>query len=211
LCRVNQEATELDHEGIVEAELVAELLALHRRGVLAHHAREGIADVIEEAERDEPDRQHDGKALADAADDEGDHARALLEVTRAPFARRRREHRKIGAVRRLSIFAGGRERLSPGRGALGAARGGFRPEAQHHLLAVIRVDDQALEVDGFLWRLVGRARHRRPSFTVIGAVTMGTSKSSVTCNPERGPLPRDKPVDIRGMAEFWSFATDWDP
>src|SRR4029077_14306844 len=66
-----------------------------------------------------------------------------------------------------SIFAGGRVLAGSGGDAFGAARKRIRLEAQHHLLAVIGVDDQTLEVERFLLRLFGRARHRRPSFTVI--------------------------------------------
>jgi hypothetical protein len=110
--------------------------------------------------------------------------KALPEMNRAPFARRRREHRKIGAVGRLSIFAGAWCAACPGRDALGAARDRFRLEAQHHLLAVIRVDHHALEVDGFLWRLFGRARHLWPSFTVIvHAKQCDRPRYRVTRNP----------------------------
>src|SRR5690348_4738943 len=93
--------------------------------------------------------------------------KALPEMTRAPVARRRRESGTIGAVGRLSIFAGGRERRGVPTETLGAARIRFHLEAQHHLLAVVAVDNQTLEVERFFLRLFGRARHQRPSFTVI--------------------------------------------
>ena len=87
---------------------------------------------------------------------------ALPELTRAPIARRRRDGGKIGAVGRLSIFAGSRRLAGPRGEVPGTARERFRLEAQHHLLSLIAVDDQALEVEWFLGRLIGRARHRRP-------------------------------------------------
>src|SRR5579885_179528 len=77
------EARELQDEGVVEAELVAKLLALPQTGILADDVVDGIADIGEEREGDEGHRQHHGHGLAKAANDEGDHGAA-------PCARRRR-------------------------------------------------------------------------------------------------------------------------
>src|SRR5207249_10101769 len=70
---VADKASELHGKGLVEPQVGAQLGALLGRGVLAEQIRHGIADILEQHERDERDREHHDHGLDEAAKDEGEH------------------------------------------------------------------------------------------------------------------------------------------
>jgi hypothetical protein len=64
---------ELNHHGVVETELPAQLPLLFRARVLRDHPRRGVTDEVEHAERKERDNEHNQHRLEQAADDKRDH------------------------------------------------------------------------------------------------------------------------------------------
>ncbi|KAG1244379.1 hypothetical protein G6F65_021838 [Rhizopus arrhizus] len=75
LHRITDEAGELHHEGIVQAELDTQLRALFRRGVLADHAGDRVAHIAEHGERDQRHRQHHQHRLDKPLRNKGKHYR----------------------------------------------------------------------------------------------------------------------------------------
>ena len=72
--RRGDEGGELHREGLVEAEVGAQLRALLGRGVLPQQVGHRVADILEQHEGDEGHREHDHDGLEQAAQDEGQHA-----------------------------------------------------------------------------------------------------------------------------------------
>ena len=68
-----QETTPLDQEGVVEAQLAANIIPLLGRDAHAGQLPHGIAERVLDGEPDAADDQHDHEGLDDAADDEGEH------------------------------------------------------------------------------------------------------------------------------------------
>ena len=71
---VAEEVPELHEERLVEAELGAQLAHLLGRRVLAEQEHDRIADVLEQQEGDEGDRDHHDHGLDQAAQDKGEHS-----------------------------------------------------------------------------------------------------------------------------------------
>ena len=70
---IDEEMDELDRRRIVEAELLAQRVALLLGGVLPDHGVDRIADIAEQEEGDDPDRQQHGNGLQEASEDEREH------------------------------------------------------------------------------------------------------------------------------------------
>ncbi len=77
---VADEMQELDRCRIVQAELLAQRLALDGRRVLADHAVDRIADVAEQEEGHEAHRQQHGDGLDQSAQDESEHFPRILNA-----------------------------------------------------------------------------------------------------------------------------------
>ena len=73
LRRIDQEMPELHEEGLVQPQVGAQLADLLRRGVLPQQEDHGVADILEQQERDERDCDHDNHGLDQAAQDKGEH------------------------------------------------------------------------------------------------------------------------------------------
>ncbi len=67
------EAAELDGDGIVEAEILAQALAILESGVLTDHLIDGIADKAEQQECEHRDGDHHEQRFKQAANGEGEH------------------------------------------------------------------------------------------------------------------------------------------
>ena len=70
---IAEEARELHHHGVFEAELATDLLALRRPRFLADHVVHGVAHEVEERKAHERDRQHDRQRLQETGRDESQH------------------------------------------------------------------------------------------------------------------------------------------
>jgi hypothetical protein len=77
LHRIGHEGGELHPEGLVEAKVAHQRVALRLGEVLPQHDRHRIADIGEHREGDQRHGQHDRDRLEQSADDEGEHAVAL--------------------------------------------------------------------------------------------------------------------------------------
>jgi len=73
LCRVNQEVPELHEEGLVQAQVDAQLPDLVGLGVLPEQEDDRVADVLEQHEGDEGHGNHDNHCLEQTAQNEGEH------------------------------------------------------------------------------------------------------------------------------------------
>ena len=70
---LTQEMPELHEEGLVQPQVGAQFADLLGRGVLPEQEDHRIADILEQQEGDEGDRDHDDHGLDQAAQDEGEH------------------------------------------------------------------------------------------------------------------------------------------
>lgn len=66
-------AGELCGDAVVEPEAGANFLGFGRRGVLPHHLRDRVADVLKEHEGEERDGDQDAGPFDDPPDDQGQH------------------------------------------------------------------------------------------------------------------------------------------
>ena len=89
-------AAELDDDRVVQPELLPQFGAFLQRGLLPDHLRHGVADIAEQRESDQRDRQHDDDRLQQPAKDERDHGAASLDTALA---------RLLGMRRRRSTFS----------------------------------------------------------------------------------------------------------
>ena len=85
--RIGEKAQRLDDHGLVETELMAQLLALDHRGLDSDHLVHGIADISEHREGDQPDRDQDADRREEAAEDEGDHRGRRWSIQRPRHSR----------------------------------------------------------------------------------------------------------------------------
>ena len=72
-CRAADEAGELDNEGGVEPQFLAQPFAVGLRCVLPNHVVDRVADIVEQRKSDQRHGQHHQHRLQQALDDEGEH------------------------------------------------------------------------------------------------------------------------------------------
>ena len=83
--RVSEKAEGLHDRGIVEPELLAQRRALALGRLDADHLVHRVADIAEQQECDEADRDQHADRGEEATDDEGDHLKAPLGSSRGLF------------------------------------------------------------------------------------------------------------------------------
>jgi hypothetical protein len=143
LHRVDDEVAELHEKGLIEPQVGAQPRAVLGCGILAEHLRHRIADVLEQQEGDERDRQHHEDRLQQSADDEGQHvymrmgymqnARHCRAVAGRKYTRKGRKGRHSGPRARPPVAKAHWAR--PAAAPREDGRGAQRPAPRASLLA----------------------------------------------------------------------------